>query len=134
MVERPIILCVDDEPVVLRAMHGSLRSRLGRRCAIEMASNGAEALELIEELHQEQASPAVVISDAMMPVMDGYALVRWLYEHMPAVHTILITGYGDQTKIDRLRSDAGLMAALGKPWDSDELCALIEGALGLGPD
>ncbi|MEM9461901.1 MAG: response regulator [Myxococcota bacterium] len=133
MVERPIILCVDDDPAILRVLRRSLQRRLGRRCAIETANNGAEALAFIKRMNQQKTPPALVISDAVMPLMDGYALVQWLYDHMPAVHTILITGFGDENKIDRLRTHAGLMAALTKPWKSDYLCSLIEGALALPP-
>ena len=126
---RPAIVCVDDEPLVLHALRDTLRGHLGRRYTIETASNGAEALELIEELDREETPTCMVVSDAMMPIMDGYELLAWLHDHMPQVHKILITGYGDQTKINRLYSESGLIAAFDKPWDREALCTLIEDKL-----
>ena len=55
--QREAIVCVDDEPLVLAALRRTLRSRLGRHYSIELARNGAEALELIEELSREQVRP-----------------------------------------------------------------------------
>lgn len=126
MPQRQAIVCVDDEPLVLHALRDTLRHHLGRRFMIETASNGAEALELIDELDKEQTPTRMVVSDAMMPVMDGYELLTWLHEHKPQVHTVLITGYGDQAKIKRLYDESGLLAAFDKPWDGRVLCQLIE--------
>ena len=129
MPERQAIVCVDDEPLVLHALRDTLRNHLGRRFMIETASNGAEALELIEELDKEQTPTRMVVSDAMMPVMDGYELLKWLHEHKPQVHTVLITGCGDEGKIKRLYAESGLLAAFDKPWDGRVLCQLIEDKL-----
>ncbi|MEM7156587.1 MAG: response regulator [Myxococcota bacterium] len=127
------IVCVDDEPLVLRAMSRILSRKLGERYEIEMATNGAEALELIEELDNEQTSLRMVVSDAMMPVMDGYELIRWLHENRPRVPKIIVTGYGQQAKLDQLREEAGLLASFDKPWEPDELVAFIRQTLE-GPD
>lgn len=130
---RQAILCVDDEPLVLRAMGRILNRKLGEKYEIEMATNGAEALELIQELDNEETSLRMVVSDAMMPVMDGYELIRWLHEHRPRVPKIIVTGYGEQAKIDQLRAEAGLLASFGKPWEPDELVSFIRRTLE-GPD
>jgi CheY-like chemotaxis protein len=130
--EREAIVCVDDEPLVLHALSGALSRKLGPRYTIELASNGAEALELIDELGREHTRLRLVVSDAMMPIMDGYALIEWLHEHMPEVPTIIITGYGHEPRIERLRQEAGLLACFGKPWQHEELLACIEQALAGG--
>lgn len=129
VLEREAIVCVDDEPIVLRALEITLSRRLGPRYVIEGASNGAEALELIAELAREGTRLRLVVSDAMMPVMDGYALVEWLHQHMPQVPKILVTGYGQEARIERLRQEAGLLAAFGKPWEAAGLMAAVERAL-----
>jgi CheY-like chemotaxis protein len=131
-VEREVIVCVDDEPLVLHVLSGALSRKLGPRYTIELASNGAEALELIEELGREHTRLRLVVSDAMMPIMDGYALIEWLHEHMPQVPKIIITGYGYEPRIDKLRQEAGLLACFGKPWKREELLACIEQALAEG--
>jgi CheY-like chemotaxis protein len=126
---REAIVCVDDEPLVLHALSGALGRKLGPRFTIELASNGAEALELIDELAREHTRLRLVVSDAMMPIMDGYALVEWLHQHMPQVPAIMITGYGHEARINQLRQETGLLACFGKPWEPAELLAVIEQAL-----
>jgi CheY-like chemotaxis protein len=128
-IAREAIVCVDDEPLVLHALSGALSRKLGPRYSIELASNGAEALELIEELGREHTRLRFVVSDAMMPIMDGYALIEWLHEHMPHVPKIIITGYGHEARIDQLRQEAGLLACFRKPWQHEELLSFIERAL-----
>ena len=126
---RDAIVCVDDEPLVLHALSGAIARKLGPRFTIEVASNGAEAIELIDELAREQTRLRLVVSDAIMPVMDGYALVEWLHAHMPEVAKIMVTGYGQEARINRLRQEAGLLACFPKPWQHEELLAFIEQAL-----
>lgn len=128
--EREAIVCVDDEPLVLHALSGAIARKLGSRYSVELASNGAEALELIEVLGREHTRVRMVVSDAMMPIMDGYALVEWMHEHMPEVPTIIVTGYGQEARIKQLQQHAGLRACFGKPWKSDVLLAFIQQTLG----
>lgn len=130
MNQREAIVCVDDEPLVLHALSGAIHRKLGDRYAIELASNGAEALELIDELAREHTRLRLVVSDAMMPVMDGYALVEWLHAHMPEVPTIIVTGYSQEPRIQQLQQEAGLLACFGKPWKADQLLSFIERTLG----
>jgi DNA-binding NtrC family response regulator len=126
---REAIVCVDDEPLVLHALQGALSRKLGPRFTIELASNGAEAIELIDELAREKTRLRLVVSDAIMPIMDGYALVEWLHEHRPEVLKIIITGYSHEGRINQLRQEAGLLACFPKPWKHEELLAFIEAAL-----
>lgn len=127
---RDAIVCVDDEPLVLHALSGALARKLGTRYTIELASNGAEAIELIDELAREHTRLRLVVSDAIMPIMDGYALVEWLHEHMPEVLKIIVTGYSHEPRINQLRQESGLLACFPKPWRHEELLSFIERALG----
>ncbi|MEM9457727.1 MAG: response regulator [Myxococcota bacterium] len=104
MSQRDAIICVDDEPLVLKALLRALRRGLGRAFAIETASNGAEALALIEQLGRDDTTTRMVVSDAKMPVMDGYELIEQLHHARPHVHKILLTGQGDKCRIERLFS------------------------------
>jgi CheY-like chemotaxis protein len=124
------IVCVDDEPLVLSLLSRVLARKLGQRYTIEGASNGAEALALIDALQRKQARIRLVVCDAMMPIMDGYALVRWLHENRPEVLTVMITGCGHDERIDQLRQESGLLACFSKPWQPEEFLAFIETALG----
>jgi CheY-like chemotaxis protein len=76
MIEQPIILVVEDE-AALRELLDRLLTQEGYR--VIQAYNGNRALECIEQLrNSENRLPDLIISDNMMPVMDGLALVRHL--------------------------------------------------------
>jgi CheY-like chemotaxis protein len=127
---RDTIVCVDDEPLIVALLSRVLARKLGPGYTIEGASNGAEALALIDMLEHEHARLRMVVSDAMMPIMDGYALVEWLHEHRPEVLTIMISGCEHKERIDQLRRESGLLACFSKPWESEEFLAFIAAALG----
>ena len=124
-----VIVCVDDEPLVLRVLSRTLERKLGRRYAIETAKNGAEACALIVKLSREPTRLRMVVSDAMMPIMDGYALVEWLHRTMPHVPKIMVTGNGQEERIEQLQREAGLLAVFAKPWDERSLVRFIERVL-----
>lgn len=129
MSQKDAIVCVDDEPLVLNALLRALRRGLGRHFSIETAGNGTEALALIEQLHRDDTTTRMVVSDAKMPVMDGYELIEQLHQAQPHVHKILLTGQGDKSRIERLFSESGLVAVFDKPWNSKELCSVIQRTL-----
>lgn len=80
------ILVVDDEAIVRRF----LTLCLSGDHQVEAAADGQEALERLEA-----ESFDLVISDIQMPRKSGLELAKWLQEHRPRVHCILISGYAD---------------------------------------
>ncbi len=79
------ILIVDDEE--------EIRKTLSRHFEfdgynVDTAENGIEALDIMSKKRME-----VVITDIMMPKMNGIDLLREIRDHYPMVHTIVITGY-----------------------------------------
>ena len=116
------LLVVDDEPKLLRAIAVSLR---GDGYDVTTARSGAEAL-----LQVAQSLPDLVISDIRMPGMDGYALARKLREnqHTALIPIIFLTA--KDTIADRIEGfRAGVDAYLTKPFDTDELLAVVAGIL-----
>jgi DNA-binding NarL/FixJ family response regulator len=116
------LLVVDDEPKLLRAIAVSLR---GDGYDVTTARSGAEAL-----LQVAQSLPDLVISDIRMPGMDGYALARKLREnqHTALIPIIFLTA--KDTTADRIEGfRAGVDAYLTKPFDTDELLAVVAGIL-----
>jgi len=71
---KKVILCVDDESIVLESLRSQLENCLGSEFSYEFAENGVEGLELVEELYQEGLEIALVISDWLMPRMKGETL------------------------------------------------------------
>ena len=66
---QPLVLCIDDEPLSIKALETFLCSHF----RVSMASSAAEALELIE-----QERPNLIISDVLMPDMNGFEMVSHL--------------------------------------------------------
>jgi DNA-binding response OmpR family regulator len=79
------ILIVDDESQI-RGMLSTLFKRAG--FAVEAATNGAAAISLCQTDTFD-----VVLSDVMMPQMNGHELAQWMAVHAPTTITVLMTGY-----------------------------------------
>ena len=116
------ILLVDDN-ADLRSYVAEL---LGRAYAtVETASNGSEALE-----RSRANPPDLILSDVMMPVMDGFALVKELRadERTRSVPIILLSARaGDEATIEGI--DSGADDYLVKPFSARELMARVQGQL-----
>lgn len=122
----PTVLCVDDDPAVLRALERVLR-RFG--CRVLLADNGAAGLEI---LAREQVE--VLICDEAMPGMLGTEMLNRAKAVAPGTSRILMTGHcGDQAVMMRAINGGEIFRLLGKPWDNDQLCAAVADALGSEP-
>jgi CheY-like chemotaxis protein/anti-sigma regulatory factor (Ser/Thr protein kinase) len=96
----PTVLVVDDLLADRRLVGGLLERQSGTK--VLYAENGAQALEQIE-LH----APDMVITDLVMPDMDGIELVTKIRDDYPLIPTILITGEGsEETAVEALRQGA----------------------------
>ena len=110
------LLIVDDEPDVL----DSLRHLFHRRWRVQTAGDGPQALRLMEI---EPA--AVVLSDQRMPGMTGDALLARVRETHPDTVRLLFTGYADMQAVIKAVNQGGIFRYIMKPWDADELEAVV---------
>lgn len=120
------MLVVDDDAEMRRYVRRALRHMEARVSRVFEAGDGEEAME---QLHQEQVG--LVISDVVMPVMDGYALSRAIRVSRPSteIPILLITGEDTPREAaDRARS-AGAQAVLQKPFNAHTLCRAVESVL-----
>lgn len=96
----PTVLIVDDSELDQRLIAGLIRTDAALR--IEFADNGVDALE-----RMATTRPDLVITDLVMPQMDGLQLVRAVREQYPDIPVILLTAHGNEsTAVDALRSGA----------------------------
>jgi two-component system, cell cycle sensor histidine kinase and response regulator CckA len=109
-----LILVVDDEPA-MRRLAETVLSRNGYRTLL--AVDGREGLIFYEQ-HRKEIK--LIISDFMMPQMDGPSLIRALKEKKSNVKTIIITGLGEENRIGDARA-AGADAVLNKPFTAEQL-------------
>lgn len=80
---KPMILCVDDEKMILTGLKEQLKRHFVDSYRIETVESGEEALEIIEELQAEAAEMPVVICDHIMPGMRGDELLRHIHNALP---------------------------------------------------
>ena len=70
------IICIDDDKTILSALRFQLGKILNKDIIIEIAENGFEAIEIIEELIDDEVIIPIVISDQIMPEMQGNELLE----------------------------------------------------------
>jgi len=115
------ILVVDDEQYVVQSLYSALR-RLPN-CQVVMATSGQQALQLCV-----QEPFDLLITDFMMPDMDGLELAKRVREWYPQTAIIMVTAYGDHA----LREQADLEAIphiLDKPFEVQQIRTLALEAL-----
>ncbi len=126
---RLVILCVDDEGVVLASLKEQLKRTFGQFYDIELAESSEEALELMAELQAEAIAVALVISDQIMPGMKGDELLIQVHRHYPTTLKILLTGQADAEAVGNAVNQANLYRYIAKPWDATDLELTVSEAL-----
>jgi len=116
------ILLVDDEQAILLMTQATLEAFNYR---VTVARDGLEALSLFR---QQPASFDLVITDSMMPLMDGSNLIRYLHRLDHRVKVISISGTAGATEI--MADSKPVVASLRKPYEGSQLLMLIGNVLG----
>lgn len=122
---KPAILCVDDEVVVLESLKEQLKRKFGRQYLYETARSAKEALEILEELNADGIKILLVISDWLMPEMKGDEFLIQVHQKFPEVVKVMLTGQADEAAIARAKQRANLYSCLKKPWNEEDLAALL---------
>lgn len=123
---KPIILCVDDEAVVLDSLKIQLKNEFQDAFVYEMAESAEEALEIIEELEEDKIPILAIVSDWLMPGIKGDEFLIYVHQKFPHVVKVLLTGQADDEAVERAQKHAGLHRCLYKPWDKQELIETIK--------
>lgn len=126
---RLVILCIDDEDIVLESLREQLQLELDNNFFIEVAESGEEALEIAGDLSKEDDELAVVIADFIMPGMNGDELLEKLHKVKPDTRKILLTGQASLQGVSNAVNKAGLYRYISKPWDKEDLILTVKEAL-----
>jgi DNA-binding NtrC family response regulator len=118
------VLIVDDEKEILIALHTTLKRARQFSSEISVASNGAEA---ISELEKKQFD--IVLSDYMMPGMNGLELLTKVKEKCPDAVRVLVTASSDLNVTKDAINRVAVDHFIEKPWDNRELTSMVYQAL-----
>jgi DNA-binding NtrC family response regulator len=120
----PVILLVDDEEMILT----SIKSFLAIENDFEVLTYTVPA-EALEDLDGKIRNVDLVISDYLMPTMDGITFLAEVKKKFPLVPRILLTGYADKENAIKAINEVGLYQYIEKPWNNDDLRLIIKNAL-----
>jgi DNA-binding NtrC family response regulator len=117
-----VIVIVDDEEMVLT----SLKSFLALETEYEVNTflTPREALQHIAENDVD-----LVISDYLMPEMDGISFLAEVKKLRPEVPRIILTGYADKENAIKAINDVGLFQYIEKPWSNDDLLIILRNGI-----
>lgn len=127
---KKVVLCVDDEPIILLSLKHSVRMELGEDYLVETASRAESALALIREFPSRNLTLAAVVSDWLMPGMGGEAFLRRVREVYPGAALMLLTGYADRQAVQAIDNELGLAAVFQKPCNTAILARTIREHVG----
>src|SRR4051812_22006012 len=91
----PILMTVDDDPSVSRAVARDLRRRYGNDYRVVRAGSGADALDALREIKLRGDAVAAILADYRMPQMDGIAFLEHAMDLFPHARRALLTAYAD---------------------------------------
>src|SRR5262249_54472120 len=114
---RPVLLAVDDDPDVLRAVERDLRRRYSDRYRVISAGSGSSALETLSKLSQRNEPVALLVADHRMPQMTGIEFLTRAIRTFPEVRRVLLTAYADTDAAIRAINEVKLDHYLLKPWE-----------------
>jgi thioredoxin reductase (NADPH) len=114
---KPILLSVDDDPDVLRAIERDLRSQYGAEYRVMSNDSPLGALDLLKELKVRNDGVALLLVDQRMPRMDGVEFLQEASRTFPDAKRALLTAYADTNAAISAINQAGLDYFFMKPWD-----------------
>ncbi|QIN82563.1 response regulator [Rubrobacter tropicus] len=114
---KPVILAVDDDPQVLRAVERDLRRRYAKDYRVLRADSGESALDTLGKLKLRGDPVALFLVDQRMPRMTGVEFLEEAIGRFPDAKRALLTAYSDTEAAIRAINEVGLDYYLQKPWD-----------------
>ena len=117
---RPVLLTVDDDPSVSRAVARDLRRRYGVDYRIMRSESGEEALQAIREVVLRGEQIAAILADYRMPRMNGVDFLEQAMDLVPQARRALVTAYADTNAAIQAINVVDVDHYLLKPWEPPE--------------
>jgi thioredoxin reductase (NADPH) len=117
---KPVLLTVDDDWEVLRAIERDLRRNYASDYRVLRAESGVAAMEIVRELKVRNNAVALFLVDQRMPGLSGVEFLQQAVELYPDAKRVLLTAYADTDAAIAAINEAGVDHYLLKPWDPPE--------------
>jgi EAL domain-containing protein (putative c-di-GMP-specific phosphodiesterase class I)/CheY-like chemotaxis protein len=127
--EKPIILCVDDEDIILISLKNHLKKNFKDLYQVEIAQSGEIALDIIRECIEDNVPIPVIISDQIMPGMKGDEFLTQAHKLIPNTKKIMLTGQANAEAVGNALNNASLYRFLTKPWHPEDLNLTVQEAI-----
>jgi thioredoxin reductase (NADPH) len=114
---KPVLLSVDDDSDVLRAIERDLRTQYGAEYRVMGSDSPESALDILKQLKVRNDSVALLLADQRMPRMDGVHFLQEATRIYPDAKRALLTAYADTNAAISAINDAGINYFFMKPWD-----------------
>ncbi|MFB7638747.1 response regulator [Peribacillus butanolivorans] len=117
------VFLVDDEPFIIEGMRALVPWEDYGLKVVGEASNGSEAIKKLETCHVD-----ILLTDIMMPIMDGLELISTLKERHPNTKYIVLSGY-EEFEYVKKGMKLGIENYLLKPVNEQELISTLENSI-----
>ncbi len=117
-----IIVIVDDEDMVLTSIESFLQ--LETEYEVKTFHSAKEALEFVKNNEVD-----LIVSDYLMPEMDGISFLAEVKKIKPEVPRIILTGYADKENAIKAINEVGLFQYIEKPWENEDLLIIFRNGI-----
>jgi len=120
--DKQTVVIVDDEEMVLTSLSSFLA--LETDYNVKTFTSAKKALEFIKN-----NDVGLVISDYLMPEMDGISFLAKVKDLKPQIPRIILTGYADKENAIKAINDVGLFQYIEKPWSNEDILIIFRNGL-----